>query len=94
MNAAQWRAIKQHVVMSYRLLSGVEFLDHAAAVAYAHHERLDGSGYPRGLRGDTIPFGARVFAVADAYDVRPAVPAGHAAGGGAGGDGALRGLAL
>ena len=68
LNAAQWRAIKQHVVMSYRLLSGVEFLNHAAAVAYAHHERLDGSGYPRGLRGDEIPFGARVFAVADAYD--------------------------
>ena len=45
-----------------------DFLRHAADIAYCHHEKWDGSGYPRGLAGDEIPLGARLMAVADVYD--------------------------
>jgi HD-GYP domain-containing protein (c-di-GMP phosphodiesterase class II) len=45
----------------------IEFLRETAEIAHAHHERYDGSGYPRGLKGEDIPFGARLFAVADVY---------------------------
>ena len=64
----QWQAVRQHAEVSYRLLAAVDFLQGAAEVAYAHHERYDGSGYPRGLTGAEIPFGARIFAIADAFD--------------------------
>ena len=64
----QWEALRQHPYLSYRMLSGVEFLAGAAEIAHAHHERYDGSGYPRGLAGTAIPLGARVFAVVDAFD--------------------------
>jgi HD-GYP domain-containing protein (c-di-GMP phosphodiesterase class II) len=43
-------------------------LQEAADIVYSHQERYDGSGYPRGLRGDQIPLGARIFAVADTFD--------------------------
>ena len=64
----QWEALRQHPYLSYCMLSGVEFLAGAAGIAHAHHERYDDSGYPRGLAGDAIPLGARVFAVVDAFD--------------------------
>jgi HD-GYP domain-containing protein (c-di-GMP phosphodiesterase class II) len=50
------------------MLQGIDFLKDAAEIVYTHHERYDGSGYPRGLKGDDIPLGARIFAVVDAYD--------------------------
>jgi HD-GYP domain-containing protein (c-di-GMP phosphodiesterase class II) len=57
----------------------VPFLERAAAIVRAHHERFDGSGYPDGLAGDDIPLAARIFAVADAFDAittdRPYRPA-------------------
>ena len=49
-------------------LSNVEFLRGAAEIVYSHHEKFDGTGYPRRLRGDDIPFGARVFMVVDTVD--------------------------
>jgi response regulator RpfG family c-di-GMP phosphodiesterase len=49
-------------------LSSVEFLKGAAEIVYSHHEKYDGTGYPRGLRGDEIPFGARVFMIVDSVD--------------------------
>ena len=64
----QWQAVRRHAETSYLLLAAVDFLQGAAEVAYAHHERYDGSGYPRGLTGAEIPFGARIFAIADAFD--------------------------
>jgi response regulator RpfG family c-di-GMP phosphodiesterase len=48
------------------MLKKVPFLSNSAEIVYAHQERYDGSGYPRGLKGDDIPLGARIFSVADA----------------------------
>jgi HD-GYP domain-containing protein (c-di-GMP phosphodiesterase class II) len=50
------------------MLSKIPFLAEAAEIVLMHHERFDGCGYPRGLRGSEIPLGARIFAVADALD--------------------------
>jgi HD-GYP domain-containing protein (c-di-GMP phosphodiesterase class II) len=65
---AEWAEMKRHPELGYRMLKGIDFLKDAAEIVYAHHERYDGAGYPRGLKGDQIPLGARIFAVVDAYD--------------------------
>jgi HD-GYP domain-containing protein (c-di-GMP phosphodiesterase class II) len=65
---AEWAEMKRHPELGYRMLAGIDFLKDAAEIVYAHHEHYDGSGYPRGLKGDQIPLGARIFAVVDAYD--------------------------
>jgi HD-GYP domain-containing protein (c-di-GMP phosphodiesterase class II) len=65
---AEWAEMKRHPELGYHMLQGIDFLKDAAEIVYAHHERYDGSGYPRGLREDSIPLGARIFAVVDAYD--------------------------
>jgi putative nucleotidyltransferase with HDIG domain len=64
----EWQQIRRHPELGRRILASVPFLDEAAGTVHAHHERFDGSGYPQGLAGNAIPFGARVFAVADVYD--------------------------
>ncbi|MEW6324751.1 MAG: HD domain-containing phosphohydrolase [Nitrospirota bacterium] len=64
----EWTVMKKHPEMGRRILQDVEFLKSAAELVLAHEERFDGSGYPRGLRGDQIPLGARIFAVMDALD--------------------------
>jgi HD-GYP domain-containing protein (c-di-GMP phosphodiesterase class II) len=51
------------------MLRKIPFLAEASEIVYAHQERYDGSGYPRGLKGEEIPLGARIFAVADALEV-------------------------
>ncbi len=63
-----WRVMKAHPATGYDILQAVEFLAPAAQIVRAHHERFDGSGYPRGLVGEEIPLGARIFAVVDAFD--------------------------
>jgi HD-GYP domain-containing protein (c-di-GMP phosphodiesterase class II) len=68
LNDFEWAEMKRHPELGWRILSGIDFLRDAAEVVYAHHERFDGTGYPRGLKGDEIPLGARIFAVVDAYD--------------------------
>ena len=60
--------MERHVELGYGLIKAIPFLAGAAELILAHHERFDGSGYPRGLRGDTIPIVARIFAVADSFD--------------------------
>lgn len=65
----EWTVIKRHPEMGHAILDRVDKLRHEAEIVIAHHERLDGSGYPRGLRGDQIPLEARILAVADTYDV-------------------------
>ncbi len=65
---AEWHTMRQHPAAGYRILTQVGFLRAAAEIVYAHHERYDGCGYPRGLAGETIPFGARLFMVADVFD--------------------------
>jgi putative two-component system response regulator len=78
------RAVQRHARIGFQLLAGSTspLLRVAAAIALAHHEWWDGSGYPRGLQGEDIPLEARIVAVADAFDdltshriSRPAVPA-------------------
>src|SRR5205823_5634275 len=51
-----------------RMVEGVEFLRPALAIILTHHERYDGNGYPRGLKGAAIPLGSRIFQVADTLD--------------------------
>lgn len=60
--------INQHPVFAYQMLSPIEFLRPALDIAYCHHERWDGSGYPRNLRGEEIPLFARVFSIVDVWD--------------------------
>lgn len=68
LTAEEWTIMKQHPALGYRLLAGIPFLQTAAAIVYAHHERFDGSGYPLGLKGKATPVGARLFAIADTVD--------------------------
>ena len=60
--------VRQHPVYAYHMLSPIEFLRPALDIPYCHHEKWDGSGYPRGLKGMEIPFAARVFPVIDVWD--------------------------
>ena len=60
--------MQEHCNAGYRMLEKIPFLQHAAEIVHAHHERYDGTGYPRGLKGDRIPLGARICAVAEAFD--------------------------
>jgi response regulator RpfG family c-di-GMP phosphodiesterase len=64
----EWTTMRKHPGYGYEFLNGVEFLKDAAELVHAHHEKFDGSGYPRGISGKDIPFGARVFAIIDAVD--------------------------
>jgi len=65
----EWTVIKRHPAVGHDILLRVPSLRKEAEIVVAHHERLDGSGYPRGLRGDQIPLESRILAVADTYDV-------------------------
>ncbi len=64
----QWTIMKMHPRIGYEMLQGIGFLEKATPIILHHHERFDGTGYPHGLSGKVIPLGARIFAVADAYD--------------------------
>lgn len=64
----EWDEMRKHPIAGYRIVKRISFLKDAAEIVYAHHEKFDGSGYPRGLKGDSIPLGARMFMVADVYD--------------------------
>ncbi|MBI1885138.1 MAG: HD domain-containing protein [Chloroflexi bacterium] len=64
----EWAEMRRHPELGYQMLEGIDFLQDVAEIVYSHHERYDGSGYPRGLKGDEIPLGARIFGVVDAYD--------------------------
>jgi HD-GYP domain-containing protein (c-di-GMP phosphodiesterase class II) len=64
----EWVTMRSHPQAGSDILMEVDFLAPAAAMVYAHHERYDGGGYPRGLVGEQIPLGARIFMIADAFD--------------------------
>ena len=75
----EWEVMQRHPVYAYELLSPIDYLRPALAIPYCHHEKWDGTGYPRKLRGEEIPFAARMFALADVWDAlrsdRPYRPA-------------------
>jgi len=73
LEAAEWEVMKTHSEIGYNILRSNPSLKHAADVVYSHHERYDGDGYPRGLKGEEICIGARIFAVVDAYDTMRSV---------------------
>ena len=64
----EYEKIKMHPVYGYEILSEIESMPELSTGARYHHERIDGKGYPDGLKGDEIPFMARIIAVADSYD--------------------------
>jgi len=65
---SEWQKIQRHPEVGYEMVRNAPFLREAGHIILCHHERYDGGGYPRGLRGEEIPLAARVFAVADTYD--------------------------
>ncbi len=67
--AEEWEIIRKHPQIAYDLLSPIAYLRPALDIPFYHHERWDGSGYPRGLQGEGIPLAARIFAVVDVFDV-------------------------
>ncbi|HEX2952494.1 MAG TPA: HD domain-containing phosphohydrolase, partial [Bacillota bacterium] len=68
LNEDEWKEIKRHSEIGYRFLSTVNDMSELAEYLLAHHERWDGQGYPKGLRGEDIPLQSRIVAVIEAYD--------------------------
>lgn len=68
LNDQEREIMERHPVHAYEMLAPIGFLSPALDIPYAHHEKWDGSGYPRGLKGEQIPLAARIFAVADVWD--------------------------
>ena len=64
----EWVIMRQHPILAKNFLQDISFLRDATDIPYCHHEHYDGSGYPRGLKGDEIPVSARIFSLADVYD--------------------------
>jgi len=60
--------MRKHPIMAYQLLSKIPYLQPSIEIPYCHHEKWDGSGYPRGLKGEEIPLEARIFSVIDVWD--------------------------
>jgi len=75
----EWAVMRRHPQLAFDMLSSIEYLRDSLDIPYFHHEKWDGSGYPRGLKGEQIPIAARIFAVADVWDAltsdRPYRPA-------------------
>jgi putative nucleotidyltransferase with HDIG domain len=68
LTAEEQAVMREHCLLGYQMLRRIPFLHEPADIVYSHQEHFDGTGYPRGLRGEQIHLGARVFAVADAFD--------------------------
>jgi len=64
----EWEIMHKHPKIAYEMLSPIEYLKPALEIPYCHHEKWDGSGYPRGLKGEQIPLAARLFALVDVWD--------------------------
>ncbi|MBI3159711.1 MAG: PAS domain S-box protein [Chloroflexi bacterium] len=75
----EWEAMRRHPGFAYQMLQPIAYLRPALDIPYSHHEKWDGTGYPRGLKGEDIPLMARIFAVVDVWDAltsdRPYRPA-------------------
>lgn len=79
LNPEEWVIMRKHPQLAYEMLYPVEYLRPALDIPYCHHEKWDGTGYPRGLKGQEIPLAARLFAIVDVWDAitsnRPYRPA-------------------
>ena len=64
----EWDVMKTHPTIGFNILHKIEFLEEASQIVLHHHEKMDGSGYPDGLKGENIPLGSRIFAAADTVD--------------------------
>lgn len=64
---AEWAEMKRHPEFGYEFLAGIRHLRDCGDIVLSHHERFDGQGYPRGIKGENIPLGARIISVVDAY---------------------------
>lgn len=81
LSGEEWQIMKKHPEIAFELLAPISFLRPAINIPYCHHEKWDGTGYPRGIRGEQIPLEARIFAIVDVWDAlsndryyRPAWP--------------------
>lgn len=81
----EWIVMRSHPNQGARIVEPIPFMGEAVEIVRSHHERFDGGGYPRGLRGNEIPLSARIFSIADSFDAmtsdrpyRSALPAGAA----------------
>jgi len=68
LTGAEEEIMRKHPLYAYEMLSPIPYLRPALDIPYCHHERWDGTGYPRGLKGEQIPLAARIFAVVDVWD--------------------------
>jgi HD-GYP domain-containing protein (c-di-GMP phosphodiesterase class II) len=64
----EWLIMKKHPSLAFEMLSPIRYLQSAIDIPYCHHEKWDGTGYPRGLIGEQIPLPARIFSVIDVWD--------------------------
>ena len=72
LNEEEWATMHRHPAYGARIVGEIPYLERVARIIKHHHERWDGRGYPEGLRGEEIPLGARMFAIADAFDAMTA----------------------
>ncbi len=68
LTAKEWKIMRRHPIIAYELLLPISYLRPALDIPYCHHEKWNGMGYPRGLKGREIPLAARIFAVVDSWD--------------------------
>ena len=68
LDEAEWQVMKQHPGIAYDLMQKIDYLKPAIDIPYCHHERWNGTGYPRGLKEQQIPLAARIFAIVDVWD--------------------------
>ena len=68
LNETEWEKMRRHPMYAYEMLSPISYLLPALDIPFCHHERWNGSGYPRGLKGEEIPLVARLFAIVDVWD--------------------------
>ena len=64
----EWEEVKRHPEIGYRILSTVNDMSEMAGYVLAHHEKWNGTGYPKGLKGEEIPLQSRIITIADSYD--------------------------
>jgi len=67
LDETEWELMRQHPIFAFEMLSPIPYLRPALDIPHYHHEKWDGSGYPRGLKGEQIPLPARIYAVVDVW---------------------------